>query len=129
MNFECESKAPISEPEDIQIRRAIAGLKSYGKSTFASITDEQGNYVQVLGGGVTCLLEYFNAETTVRLRGVTNVANPVFPDGTVLVVRGQHIPMRSDEWFRFDLVADVFCAFRARRAFPFDVQWRPAPGF
>jgi len=129
MKFECEGKVAIESPKETQIRRAVASLRTYGKSSFASLTDDLGNYVQVLGGGVTCLLEYYRAESNERFRGVTGSPNRAFPDGTLLVCGNNQIPMKSDEWFRSDQVADVFSRFLAGEAFPFGVSWRAAPGF
>lgn len=129
MIFECEGKPAIQEPKEAQIRKAIASLKSYGPSSYASLTDDEGNYAQVAGGGVTCLLEFYRSSTNERLRGHGEFSNVTYPDGTVLVFRAGKIPMLSDEWFKANEVADVFCAFLSGHPFPFGIRWRKAPGF
>lgn len=57
MLFEVEKKAPKQNPTTAQLSTSIMKLRSYGRSSFASLTDEHGNYLQVAGGGITCLLE------------------------------------------------------------------------
>lgn len=56
MKFDIEGKAGIAAPTQAQIRRAIKSLRSYGPSSYASLTDDGGNYVQVAGRRWRCLL-------------------------------------------------------------------------
>ncbi|UBM07890.1 hypothetical protein [Cupriavidus metallidurans] len=105
MKFEIEGKVGISIPTPSQISRAVKSLRSYGPSSYASLTDESGSYVQVAGGGITCLVEHFDASTGTRSRAFHGKPNPVFPDGTILVFRAGKIPMRSDEWGLLDFAA------------------------
>lgn len=129
MIFECEGKSAIQSPTETQIRKAIKSLKSYGASSYASITDESGNYLQVAGGGVTCMLELYQADSKARFRAFHDAPSTVFPDGTLLVFRAGSIPMKADEWFIADRVSEVFCAFLEGVEFPSGVHWRQAPGF
>ncbi|CAN0628286.1 protein of unknown function [Burkholderia multivorans] len=129
MEFEIEGKVGISAPTPAQISRAIKSLRSYGPSSYASLTNESGSYVQIAGGGVTCMVEHFDACTNTRSRAFHNKPNPVFPDGTILAFRAGNIPMRSDEWFMSTQVIDIFSAFLSNASFPAYVRWRPAPGF
>ncbi len=129
MILECEGKPPTSNPKPLQIRRTLRALKSYGPSSYASLTDEKGSYLQVAGGGGTCLIELYQAETGKRLRAFGDIHNKACPDGTLLVFRAGKVPMMADEWFRSDQVAEVFCCFLEGREFPSEVRWRPAPGF
>ena len=129
MKFEIEGKPEAQEPRESQVKRAIKSLKSYGPSSYASLTDAVGNYVQVAGGGITCMLEWYDVKSMRRLRAFHDKPNAVFPDGTILSFRAGKIPMRSDEWFMSDQVVDVFLAFLNGRTFPEYVHWRDAPGF
>ncbi|OXI29592.1 hypothetical protein [Burkholderia aenigmatica] len=129
MQFEIEGKVGISVPTAAQISRAIKALRSYGPSSYASLTNVGGSYVQIAGGGVTCMVEHFDAGTKARLRAFHDKPNPVFPNGTILVFRAGNIPMRSDEWFMSTQVIEIFTAFLNSSAFPVYVQWRPSPGF
>ena len=129
MKFEIEAKADISAPTPAQISRAIKSLRSYGPSSYASLTNESGSYVQIAGGGVTCMVEHFDASTGGRSRAFHGKPSSVFPDGTILAFRAGNIPMRSDEWFMSTQVIDIFLAFLSHASFPTYVHWRPSPGF
>ena len=129
MLLACEGKPSIQNPKPSQIRKVLLTLRSYGPSSYASLTDDAGSYVQVAGGGVSCLLELYQADTGKRLRAYGDVQNKACPDGTLLVFRAGEIPMMADEWFMADQVADAFCCFSEGREFPAGIHWRPAPGF
>ncbi|WP_321939107.1 hypothetical protein [Paraburkholderia sp. J8-2] len=129
MKFDIEGKAGITTPPPIQIARALKSLRSYGKSSYASLTDTEGNYVQVAGGGVSCMIERFEIDASQRWRAFHDKPSPVRPDGTILVFSAGNIPMRADEWFMCDQVVEVFLAFLKSAPFPPFVHWRSAPGF
>ncbi|WP_080435461.1 hypothetical protein [Burkholderia ubonensis] len=128
MKFDIEGKAGIITPTPIQITRVLKSLRSFGKSSYASLTDAAGNYVQVAGGGVSCMIERFEFGAQ-RWRAFHDKPSPVRPDGTILVFGAGSIPMRSDEWFMANQVAEVFLAFLNGAPYPPFVHWRPAPGF
>ncbi|WP_081069450.1 hypothetical protein [Burkholderia stagnalis] len=129
MKLEVEGKKPIEDVREAQVRRAIKALKSYGPSSYASLTDERGNYVQVAGGGASCMIERYKIENSARFRAFHDTPSPVRPDGTILSFRAGNIPMRSDEWFMSDQVADVFVSFLKGYPFPSYIHWRASPGF
>lgn len=78
MNFEVEGKINVICPKPSQIKRTIKSLKSYGSSSYASLADETGRYVQVAGGGITCMVEQFDPQSGVRLRAFHDRPNPVY---------------------------------------------------
>jgi hypothetical protein len=127
MKLEVEGKASVSNATPAQIARAIRLLKSYGRSSYASLTNESGNYVQVAGGGVSCMVELFDASAEVRSRAFHDKPSAARPDGTILVFGAGNLPMRSDEWFMANQVIEIFLAFRDNAPFPSYVSWRPAP--
>ena len=92
------------------------------KSSFASLTREDGSYVQVAGGPGLFLLEYKDAAGQRR----AFQANPVapHPDGTTLECSAGSIPMKQADWFLRDQVAEIFLAFSAGHPWPAYVQWR-----
>lgn len=124
MLFEVEGKAAIHAPTEAKMRAELSRLKSYGPRSFASLTDDSGNYLQVAGGGLTCLLEWRNANSGRHYRAHNEVANPVFPDGTKLAFGGGEIEMKSDEWFNISVVADLFCAFLEGKEIEPHAKWR-----
>ena len=129
MLLECEGKASIQSPKPSQILKTILSLRSFGPSSYASLTRDDGSYLQVAGGGVTCLLEQYQSGTGLRLRAFSEVKSKAHPDGTVLVFRAGEIPMMSDEWFTATQVSNAFCCFLQGDKFPSEINWRPAIGF
>lgn len=129
MILECEGKLPVENPKPTMVKKMVSSLRSYGPSSYASITDAQGSYLQVAGGGVTCLLEFYDSNTGKRYRAFGSKKNKAFPDGTLLVFRAGEIAMQSDEWLIADKISEAFCCFLEGRDLPEDISWRPAPGF
>ena len=105
----------------------LLALRSCGRHSYASLTDAQGSYVQVAGGGVTCLIESFDASTSTRSRAFRDKPSPVFPDGTVLSFGGGEMRLKSDEWFHASAVVEIFLCFKHERHYPETVHWRLAP--
>jgi hypothetical protein len=124
MRFEIEKKAPIDDVSDSVVTAGILALRSFGPSSFASLTDEQGNYLQVAGGGVTCMLERRDASIGRQYRAYGEVPSKVFPDGTILMFGGGQLTLRSDEWLTARIVTDVFLAFLHGQRLPESVRWR-----
>ena len=127
MKFEGQNFAVVNAPSDRVLESRLLALKSYGRHSYASLTDAQGNYVQVAGGGVTCMVESFDVSTSTRLRAFQDKPSPVFPDGTVLSFGGGEMRLKSDEWFHASSVVEIFLCFKYGRRYPETVNWRPAP--
>ncbi|WP_122171537.1 hypothetical protein [Burkholderia stabilis] len=129
MKLETEGKQVIHEPKEFQVKRVIKSLKSYGSSSYASLTDAEGSYVQVAGGGASCMIERYDFAQKKRFRAFHDNPSAVRPDGAILSFRAGNIPMKSDEWFMSGKVEEVFVAFLNGAELPADVHWRDAPGF
>ncbi|WP_229207170.1 hypothetical protein [Duganella sp. Root336D2] len=124
MKLEVEMKSPILAPNETQVRNAIARLKSFGPNSFASLSDVHGNYLQVAGGGITCMLERRDAATGRHFRGFKLEKNSNYPDGTRLVFGAGEIALQSDEWFNHTEIAEVFTAFLGGNELPPFINWR-----
>jgi hypothetical protein len=127
MKFHGEKFVEIVCPTDKQISKRIMSLRSYGPHSFASLDDDLGNYIQVAGGGVTCMVERYDVETGGRERAFNNIPNPAFPDGTILAFGGGELTLQSDEWISASNVVEVFLAFRHGRPLEKLMSWRAAP--
>lgn len=124
MRLEVEKKQPIENVTDTKVTRAILALRSYGPSSFASLSDDKGNFLQVAGGGVTCMLERRDASSKRHYRAYNEERSKVFPDGTLLVFGGGKLPLQADEWFNAQVVVEVFLAFLNGRELPESIRWR-----
>lgn len=124
MRLEVEKKAPVNNVTEKQLLSAIAALRSYGPTSFASLTDEHGNYLQVAGGGVTCMLERRDASSGRHFRGYKSEKSKVFPDGTALIFGGGEIHLAADEWFSSKEISEAFIAFLHGANLPSSINWR-----
>ena len=123
MLLEVEGKAPIAAVSEAVLRREISQLRSYGPASYAALTDEAGNYVQVAGGGVTCMLERREASNGRHFRAFQDKRNAVFADGTRLAFSGGEVPLASNEWFTSADAEALFLAFLRKEALPSHILW------
>lgn len=84
MKFEAENSPVKVGINQAQLIKALEKLKSYGPSSFACITDDEGNYVQVAGGRFTCFIERCDAKSKRLFRGYQSNSSTNFEDGTLL---------------------------------------------
>lgn len=124
MRLEVEKSTPVDNPSPAVLRKAISKLRSYGPTSYASLIDASGNYLQVAGGGVTCSLERRDAVNRRHYRAHLGAPSKAFPDGTLLVFSGGEIKLQADEWLISALVEDAFLAFMEDTPFPEAIQWR-----
>lgn len=124
MRLEVESRPLVERPTEKQVRSAILKLRSYGPHSYASLTDEDGNYLQVAGGGVTCLLERRDVSSGKHFRAFHGKPSSIFADGTTLVFNGGEIQLLADEWFTSAVVADAFIAVLNGTPLPAGIGWR-----
>lgn len=124
MRFEVQDRPAIEGPSERDIRSAINALRSYGPSSIAILTDENGNYLQVGGGSMSCLLERRDACIGRHFRAYHDKPSIVFPDGTILAFARNKIRMQADEWFDSRVVADAFVAFLRGDELPASIRWR-----
>lgn len=124
MRLEVEGRAPIDEVTASHLQSALRDLRSYGPSSYASLTRVDGDYVQVAGGGVGCMIERREASNGRHFRAFRDRQHPVFSDGTILSFGGGEIPLQSDEWFNITDVQDLFLTFLHGLEFPDGIKWR-----
>ena len=124
MILERQGVKPVTNPSEKRLAAELRRLKSYGKSSFASLTDADGNYLQVAGGGVGCMLEWRNSKAKTHMRAFLQTPSVPFEDGAELVFGGGRIPLRRDEWLNIRQVIETFVAFAAGNPLPSAISWR-----
>ena len=122
--LEIEGKQPHHDPTPKVVERELRKLRSYGKSSFASLTRKDGSYLQVAGGGVGCLLERRSIPEQRHFRAFVVEPRVPFEDGTELVFGGGRIKLMRDEWLDIGTVTKVFLHFLTDPAASDGVQWR-----
>jgi hypothetical protein len=111
MLLESENRVAIRNPSEKSIKAQIVALRSYGPSSFATISDDNGNYIQIAGGGVTCVLEKREGTTAKQYRAFKNEKSKVFTSETELVFGGGTLKVQPDEWFTNEEVIDIIIEF------------------
>ncbi|WP_163836661.1 hypothetical protein [Spartinivicinus ruber] len=122
MILECEGKKSIVSPTEKQLINTLKTLKSHGPSSFASLTVSNGDYVQVAGGRMTCMLE--KREGVSQYRAYHDNPSTPFPDGTILSFSAGDIPLKNDEWFNIGEAIDAFTCFLKKNKLPTSIKWR-----
>ena len=123
MTLEAEGELRVHDPTEEQVRALVLRINRMGPS-FASLTDESNNYVQLAGGRPWCLIERRRTNPLIHERAFQHTPHPKYEDGARISTGAGEIVMKHDEWFLLKDAADVFASFLNRRPFPEHVQWR-----
>jgi hypothetical protein len=117
--LEREGRKPIQRPSKAQISQAL----SRTKRSFASITANDGSFLQVGGGPGLFVLERRTAEGA-HFRACQEAPVVRFEDGTVLAFSGSELTLQRDEWFLIDQVTEAFSAFAQSHPLPEFIRWK-----
>jgi len=115
--------ASIVNPTEGQVRDLVVSL-TMPKPTFASLTDDLGNYVQVVGGRPWCMVEWRQTDPLVHRRATTSSGRRPYKDGAKIRSGAGEITLLADEWLLLKQAAEIFAAFRTGEPLPDFVQWR-----
>lgn len=123
MILEVENKKNFINVSFKEIERNLLKLKSYGKNSFAILSDDRGNFIQVAGGGVTCVVERksFGESTIYRAfliepRNKYEGLQEIYFGGGSLKVNPNEILFISD-------VIDCFKSFYDNISYPKSINW------
>jgi len=123
MRLEAEGHPPVVNPSEQEVRAMILSLQR-GHTSFASLTDEAGNYIQVAGGRPWCAIERRRLTPPKHERAFQETPKPKYMDGAKLSTGAGEISLRHDEWFLLKDAADIVVAFLQHDAIPARVKWR-----
>ena len=123
MLLEAERQPPVRDPSEEQVRALILSLR-VGETSFASLADKAGNYLQIAGSRPWCVIEHRHLRPLRHDRAFQETPTPKYKDGAKLRTGAGDISLRHDEWFLLKDAADVFAAFLREDAFPAYVKWR-----
>jgi len=124
MKFEREKAKPIEPVSEKQLLRGLGYMFRLSDSRIAILTSTDGSYVQVGGGGMSCVLEWRDEATARHFRASQQPPVVPWPGVTELHVSGGFVRLRQEEFFRMPQVQDAFLAFFHREPFPAYMQWR-----
>jgi hypothetical protein len=123
MVLEGERILPILNPDEEVVRDLIVAL-DIGGTSFVSLTDERGNYLQIAGNRPWCRVEQRNIAPFSHARAHQDTPTPKYKDGAKLRTGAGDIKMMHDEWFLLKDAAEIAVAFLKREPFPASIQWR-----
>jgi hypothetical protein len=119
VTFVREGCKPVVSPSE---RKLMLDL-SRTRMSFANLTNEVGQFLQVAGGPGLFLLERRDPDGK-HYRASQDKAVAQHPDGTVLAFSGGNVLMAQRDWFLIQQVVEVFVAFSEKRDWPTYVGWR-----
>ena len=124
MLLEDENKAQRQVDDFEVIEKSLRDLKSYGPSSFAILTNPDGDFIQVAGGRVTCVLEHRRLSDDHPKRAYLSTKKVPFEGTQTLMFGGGHMQMEPDEILFVDDVVEAFRSFFKSEDFPGSLLWR-----
>ena len=107
----------------------LAQQLSLMRSSFATLTKEDGAYIQAGGGPGLFVIEYRDSAGQHHRASQSEPVVP-FPDGTIISFSGGSMPLGRHEWFSSKQVVKVFTCFLSGNPLPGWLTWhRLAPDF
>lgn len=119
MIFQRESCKPLMNPSAKQLVLEIKRTKS----SFASLTAQNGSFVQIAGGPGLFVIEYRDTSGKI-FRGFQDVPVAQHPDGTLLQTTAGVFSMAQTDWFLAVQVSDAFASFIHHTPWPDILHWK-----
>lgn len=124
MLLEVEKQPPIQVVDFSKIERVLKRLRSYGPSSFAILTNSEGEYLQIAGGAVTCVIEYGMPAENKQYRAHLKRAKVPFDGPQTLMFGGGQMEMQPDEILFIDDVIPLYRSFFEAKSWPEGIMWR-----
>ncbi len=123
MVFESQNGRRIVGPEKQQVLEAIAKLDGVGNS-YASLEDDQGNYIQVGGGPIEFTVEVrITAQDGTFAHWKAGLLNSKSDGEKRIIISGSVVRVKSDQVIDINTVKRLFEAFIDGDKLPDIVRW------
>jgi hypothetical protein len=119
VRIQWEAWPPNRQLSDATLRRYL-GKKRGGDLSHVILERGDGSYVQMLGGGVACCLEWRDTDRHAHYRAFLDPPKVPWREPSLL---DRMLLMPGEHLFVEDVV-EAFCAFLAGRPFPDQIHWR-----
>lgn len=123
MKLKIENKEELFVDKFSNVKKELKNLRSYGPNSYAILTDEFGNYIQVGGGLFTCFVEKYDFTEKKIYRAYHEKSSTNFEDGSVLRFGGGDVILNKNNWFNISEVEVLFNKFFIKEDFPSDIYW------
>lgn len=124
MTLEVEGRKPVYTSSFRQVEKSLRRLRSYGPNSFANLTKEDGSYLQIAGGGVTCVLEMHEMPGGKHWRAYLDKPKVPFEGQQKMMFGGGEITMEADEILFIDDAITIFKCFFDETMDLCGVGWR-----
>lgn len=114
-----EGKEPLENVSERRLRQRL-GRKRGGDNGFVILESEDGSYVQMLGGGVACCLEWRDTAAHKHWRAFLDPPKVPWREPSTL----GRMRLEPEEFLFIETVVEAFSAFLAGRPFPAEIKWR-----
>ncbi|WP_308719054.1 hypothetical protein [Komagataeibacter xylinus] len=119
-----ENKDPVKVDNFSKIEKSLRSLKSYGPCSYAILENDDGSYIQVAGGRVTCVLELREKNQDRQFRAYLSVPHVCYTGEQTLMFGAGQVKIQPDEILFIDDVVAAFKAFFEKTPFPLNIKWR-----
>jgi hypothetical protein len=114
----------VVDPSERQLLHNLRSLKLYGRSQFLVLSTMDGDWIQIAGGTLSCIVERYSAETPVLWRAHRRLALSSFRDATKFGFRGHDREVAPDEILRMAEAEEILLAFRSGSDVSALMSWR-----
>ena len=127
MRLEIQNRKSKEVKDFGPVEKGLRDLRSYGKNTFAILTDADANYIQVAGGSMSCVVEMRGAGEDFPSRGYLSTSRVPFEGPQDFRFGGGKLIVNPEEFLSIDQVVDLFRCFFKGEPMPSWVSWRKIP--
>ena len=121
MKFERENTKQIDFPSQKQVELSLSHLKG-SKRSYASLTSDSGDFIQMAGGGFSCILEKSINGTVYRANQLEKVIH--FNEVTSLHTTCGEFEVEPNEYFSIDQIKEAFVRFLSGERDFNNYQWK-----
>lgn len=121
MILERENTKAIENPTAKQVSASLMKL-SGSKRSFASLTSEDGSYIQMAGGGFSCCIE-----TNIKCELSRASQSPkIVPweESSIIPTSAGDVCVEPEEYFSIKQVVELFTCFLSKESYPENIKWK-----
>jgi hypothetical protein len=119
-----EGKRPEQVREFSTVETALRELDASGPHSFATLTRQDGSYVQVAGGKEKCLIEKRDIPHQMHWRAYWRPVSATSDSLQVITCGAGQITARADEIFSVEDVVSIWRSFCYNKPSASEVMWR-----
>lgn len=120
MIFKRENTKDIQNPSAKQVAASLSKL-SGSKRSYSSLTDSDGSFIQMAGGGFSCCVEL--KESNLLCRATQSKKIVPWNEVTILATTAGEFKLDPHEYFSIGQVLELFICFLESKPYPSNIKW------